>query len=153
MRIYKDIACTECEDVWTVVGDVVLPWVCINCREDGFFEPNEALKKAASLAYQTLRRIDARYVGCEKETPEEVELDNDLIADLKQQLDNERAIVNSQVWELDVRNKRIIQLEGDLENERKGNDVIIRELCLPWYSKLVGWLSRQWDYDIYRTGE
>ncbi len=96
---YTKIACDRCGDMYeilnTVIDEVGDRFVCNRCL----------------LVQERLNEPDAdapsHFGGCESD-PSEVELDNDLIADLKQQLDTALA---------------------DLENERRAGDAMQESLA------------------------
>lgn len=73
-REFREIVCMNCFDVFTVNAETNHPWKCTECRDEVVLDP-------------TPEESDRILTGCEKSSPEEVDLDNDLIADLKQQLD------------------------------------------------------------------
>ena len=105
---YTKIACDRCGDMYeilnTVIDEVGDRFVCNRCLRAPVQERlNEPDADAPS-----------HFGGCESD-PSEVELDNDLIADLKQQLD--------------LANEALRSKEADLENERRAGDAMQESLA------------------------
>ena len=108
-RLYTKIACDRCGDMYeilnTVIDEVGDRFVCNRCLRAPVQERlNEPDADAPS-----------HFGGCEKSDPSEVELDSDLIADLKQQLD--------------LANEALRSKEADLENERRAGDAMQESLA------------------------
>ena len=105
-RLYTRVACDRCGDMYEILKDEVGDrFVCNRCLRAPVQERlNEPDADAPS-----------HFGGCEKSDPSEVELDNDLIADLKQQLD--------------LANEALRSKEADLENERRAGDAMQESLA------------------------
>lgn len=126
---YTKIACDRCGDMYdilnTVADELGDPFVCNRCLR--------------ALVQERLNEPDAdapsHFGGCEKSDPSEVELDSDLIADLKQQLDlatdssdfwYEQSMAG---WKSAARlNEDLRSKEADLENERRAGDAMQESL-------------------------
>lgn len=134
-REFREIVCMNCFDVFTVNTETNHPWKCTKCREPieatigqwhDFIamNANEVVFDPTPEESDRILRESAVEFGCDS-SPEEVDLDNDLIADLKQQLDTALA---------------------DLENEREAGDAMMKQLDEAekskdyWYESAVnGW--------------
>lgn len=116
-REFREIVCMNCFDVFTVNTETNHPWKCAECREpieatiDQWHDfiamnANEVVfDPTPEESDRILRESAVEFTECEKSSPED--LDNDLIADLKQQLDTALA---------------------DLENEREAGDAMMKQL-------------------------
>jgi hypothetical protein len=150
---YTKIACDRCGDMYeilnTVIDEVGDRFVCNRCLRAPVQERlNEPDADAPS-----------HFGGCETSGPSEVELDSDLIADLKQQLD--LATDSSDFWyEQSMAGcrsySRLYELlkskEADLENERRAGDAMqaeLERLESRWVNRLHAWLRGVWRYNIY----
>ncbi len=152
-RLYTRVACDRCGDMYdilnTVIDEVGDRFVCNRCLR--------------ALVQERLNEPDAdapsHFGGCEKFDPSEVELDSDLIADLKQQLDlatdssnfwYEQSMAG---WKSAVRlNELLKSKEADLENERRAGDAMqaeLERLGSRWVNRLHAWLRGVWRYNIY----
>ena len=119
-RLYTKIACDRCGDMYDILTAALLEpqFICNRCLRASVQERlNEPDADAPS-----------HFGGCEKSDPSEVELDNDLIADLKQQLD--LATDSSDFWHEQAMagwksaahlNELLKSKEADLENVTEGH--------------------------------
>ena len=134
---YTKIACDRCGDMYeilnTVIDEVGERFVCNRCL----------------LVQERLNEPDAdapsHFGGCESD-PSEVELDNDLIADLKQQLDTALADLENE------QSLRRVLLRTTRFWQRQAVDDAVRIaklIAAPWYVRLRRWARRQWEHDIY----
>ena len=134
---YTKIACDRCGDMYeilnTVIDEVGDRFVCNRCL----------------LVQERLNEPDAdapsHFGGCESD-PSEVELDNDLIADLKQQLDTALADLENE------QSLRRVLLRTTRFWQRQAVDDAVRIaklIAAPWYVRLRRWARRQWEHDIY----
>lgn len=116
-REFREIVCMNCFDVFTVNTETNHPWKCTKCREPieatigqwhdyTAMNANEVVFDPTPEESDRILRESVVEFGCGKSSPEE-DLDNDLIADLKQQLDTALA---------------------DLENEREAGDAMMKQL-------------------------
>ena len=137
---YTKIACDRCGDMYeilnTVIDEVGDRFVCNRCLRAPVQERlNEPDADAPS-----------HFGGCENSDPSEVELDNDLIADLKQQLDTALADLENE------QSLRRVLLRTTRFWQRQAVDDAVRIaklIAAPWYVRLRRWARRQWEYDIY----
>ena len=144
-RLYTMVACDRCGDMYETLTAVLLEpqFICNRCLRALL---QERLNEPETDAPATPEESECTPAGCESD-PSEVELDNDLIADLKQQLD--LATESSDFWHdqamagwtsTNKLNEALRSKEADLEKLRAQ---------LPWYSKLYAWLKKEWEHNIY----
>lgn len=156
-RLYTRVACDRCGDMYDILNTVIdeggARFVCNRCLralvQERLNEPETTAP--ASTDFTPDATTPEEYdewptAGCEKSAPSEVELDSDLIADLKQQLDlatdssdfwYEQSMAG---WKSAARlNELLKSKEADLENERRSR----------WVSRLHAWLRGVWRYNIY----
>ena len=142
---YTKIACDRCGDMYEILTAALLEtqFICNRCLRALL---QERLNEPETDAPATPEEPEWPTAGCESD-PVEVELDNDLIADLKQQLD--LATESSDFWHdqamagwtsTNKLNEALSSKEADLEKLRAQ---------LPWYSKLYAWLKKEWEHNIY----
>ena len=112
-RLYTRVACDRCGDMYETLAAVLLEpqFICNRCLRALL---QERLNEPETDAPATPEESECTPAGCEKSDPSEVELDNDLIADLKQQLD--------------LANEALRSKEADLENERRAGDAMQESL-------------------------
>ena len=113
-RLYTRVACDRCGDMYETLAAVLLEpqFICNRCLRALL---QERLNEPETDAPATPEESECTPAGCEKSDPSEVELDNDLIADLKQQLD--------------LANEALRSKEADLENERRAGDAVQESLA------------------------
>jgi hypothetical protein len=105
----------------------------------------ERLNEPETDAPATPEESECTPAGCESD-PSEVELDNDLIADLRQQLDTALADLENE------QSLRRVLLRTTRFWQRQAVDDAVRIaklIAAPWYVRLRRWARRQWEYDIY----
>ena len=141
---YTKIACDRCGDMYeilnTVIDEVGDRFVCNRC-----LLVQERLNEPETDAPATPEESECTPAGCESD-PSEVELDNDLIADLKQQLDTALADLENE------QSLRRVLLRTTRFWQRQAVDDAVRIaklIAAPWYVRLRRWARRQWEYDIY----
>ena len=112
-RLYTRVACDRCGDMYETLTAVLLEpqFICNRCLRALL---QERLNETETDAPATPEESECTPAGCESD-PSEVELDNDLIADLKQQLD--------------LANEALRSKEADLENERRAGDAMQESLA------------------------
>ncbi len=112
-RLYTRVACDRCGDMYETLAAVLLEpqFICNRCLRALL---QERLNEPETDAPATPEESECTPAGCESD-PSEVELDNDLIADLKQQLD--------------LANEALRSKEADLENERRAGDAMQESLA------------------------
>ena len=112
-RLYTMVACDRCGDMYETLTAVLLEpqFICNRCLRALL---QERLNEPETDAPATPEESECTPAGCESD-PSEVELDNDLIADLKQQLD--------------LANEALRSKEADLENERRAGDAMQESLA------------------------
>ena len=112
-RLYTRVACDRCGDMYETLTAVLLEpqFICNRCLRALL---QERLNEPETDAPATPEESECTPAGCESD-PSEVELDNDLIADLKQQLD--------------LANEALRSKEADLENERRAGDAMQESLA------------------------
>src|SRR5208282_998347 len=125
-RIYRDIVCRTCNDTFVVDHSIDDPFQCSECQLDAI---NEQTSKEE---YDAFKQCVAHADSCG------ADLDNDLLADMKEQLD--AANESSEFWHQQAMAGwvSVAQLKYALVRARR-----------PWYKKLGTWLNEQWRYNIY----
>ena len=107
-RLYTRVACDRCGDMYETLEPQL---ICNRCLRALL---QERLNEPETDAPATPEESECTPAGCESD-PSEVELDNDLIADLRQQLD--------------LANEALRSKEADLENERRAGDAMQESLA------------------------
>ena len=143
-RLYTRVACDRCGDMYETLAAVLLEpqFICNRCLRALL---QERLNETETDAPATPEESECTPAGCESD-PSEVELDNDLIADLKQQLDTALADLENE------QSLRRVLLRTTRFWQRQAVDDAVRIaklIAAPWYVRLRRWARRQWEYDIY----
>ena len=143
-RLYTRVACDRCGDMYETLTAVLLEpqFICNRCLRALL---QERLNETETDAPATPEESECTPAGCESD-PSEVELDNDLIADLKQQLDTALADLENE------QSLRRVLLRTTRFWQRQAVDDAVRIaklIAAPWYVRLRRWARRQWEYDIY----
>ena len=143
-RLYTRVACDRCGDMYETLAAVLLEpqFICNRCLRALL---QERLNEPETDAPATPEESECTPAGCESD-PSEVELDNDLIADLKQQLDTALADLENE------QSLRRVLLRTTRFWQRQAVDDAVRIaklIAAPWYVRLRRWARRQWEYDIY----
>ena len=143
-RLYTRVACDRCGDMYETLAAVLLEpqFICNRCLRALL---QERLNEPETDAPATPEESECTPAGCESD-PSEVELDNDLIADLKQQLDTALADLENE------QSLRRVLLRTTRFWQRQAVDDAVRTaklIAAPWYVRLRRWARRQWEYDIY----
>ena len=141
---YTKIACDRCGDMYEILTAALLEtqFICNRCLRALL---QERLNEPETDAPATPEESECTPAGCESD-PSEVELDNDLIADLKQQLDTALADLENE------QSLRRVLLRTTRFWQRQAVDDAVRIaklIAAPWYVRLRRWARRQWEYDIY----
>ena len=143
-RLYTRVACDRCGDMYETLAAVLLEpqFICNRCLRALL---QERLNEPETDAPATPEESECTPAGCESD-PSEVELDNDLIADLRQQLDTALADLENE------QSLRRVLLRTTRFWQRQAVDDAVRIaklIAAPWYVRLRRWARRQWEYDIY----
>ncbi len=143
-RLYTRVACDRCGDMYETLAAVLLEpqFICNRCLRALL---QERLNEPETDAPATPEESECTPAGCESD-PSEVELDNDLIADLKQQLDTALADLENE------QSLRRVLLRTTRFWQRQAADDAVRIaklIAAPWYVRLRRWARRQWEHDIY----
>ena len=143
-RLYTRVACDRCGDMYETLAAVLLEpqFICNRCLRALL---QERLNEPETAAPATPEESECTPAGCES-NPSEVELDNDLIADLRQQLDTALADLENE------QSLRRVLLRTTRFWQRQAVDDAVRIaklIAAPWYVRLRRWARRQWEYDIY----
>ena len=141
---YTKIACDRCGDMYEIFTASLLEtqFICNRCLRALL---QERLNEPETDAPATPEESECTPAGCESD-PSEVELDNDLIADLRQQLDTALADLENE------QSLRRVLLRTTRFWQRQAVDDAVRIaklIAAPWYVRLRRWARRQWEYDIY----
>ena len=141
---YTKIACDRCGDMYEILTASLLEtqFICSRCLRALL---QERLNEPETDAPATPEESECTPAGCESD-PSEVELDNDLIADLRQQLDTALADLENE------QSLRRVLLRTTRFWQRQAVDDAVRIaklIAAPWYVRLRRWARRQWEYDIY----
>jgi hypothetical protein len=141
---YTKIACDRCGDMYEILTASLLEtqFICSRCLRALL---QERLNEPETDAPATPEEPEWPTAGCESD-PVEVELDNDLIADLKQQLDTALADLENE------QSLRRVLLRTTRFWQRQAVDDAVRIaklIAAPWYVRLRRWARRQWEHDIY----
>jgi hypothetical protein len=166
-RVFKEIACVTCHDMFVVSENIESPWQCGGCESDAI---------NGTIDWTPDAETEAEYDEFEDEFETETDRTDELIADLKQQLDTALADLESERVAGDAMEDMLKELEtmydaalddldlaiagwqsgvesaealADLE---KAHDRLItqyknsQEGFRYW---LDNWFKRQWEADIY----